>query len=180
MVTPPGSVTCLACCLVLVVGCATDPAGCRAPLGDRGVTPARVASGMADPGERVSWGGTLVAARNLERSTELEMVGFPLDDCGRVRRGAGTVGRFIVVCPGYLETADLPPGTEITATGPIVGLREGRVGEAAYRFPLLRDPRPRVWRADGGAGYPSAGWPGISIGVGGGSGWRGGGIGIIF
>jgi outer membrane lipoprotein len=161
-------------------GCATDTASCRRPVGDRSLTPAVAAASGERAGERVTWGGTLVEARNLERETELEVVGMPLDGCGRPQTNGAPVGRFIIVRPGYLEAAELNPGALVTATGEVIGTREGQIGEAFYRFPLLRDPAPVIWRDRGASG----GWqtrPMISIGVGAGSGgWRGGGIGVSF
>jgi outer membrane lipoprotein len=167
--------------LTLVIGgCATDAGTCRRPIGDRSLTPAVVAASGEHQGERVTWGGTLVEVRNLERDTELEVVGMPLGACGRPQAGASPSGRFIIVRPGYLEAADLSPGTAITATGQIMGTREGYIGDAFYRFPLLIDPAPTIWQDSEG----SRGWqtrPMISIGVGAGSGgWSGGGIGVSF
>lgn len=171
--------------LLSAAGCAsTGPTGCRAPTGAREVTPAAAAASPDHVGERVRWGGTLVEARNRADSTELEMVGFPLDNCGRPRTGAGAIGRFIIVRPGYLETAELAPGRAITATGRILATREGQVGDAYYRFPLVSDPNPRIW-PEPAAGEAPRVRPWFSIGIGGGSwnggpGWRGGGIGVSF
>jgi len=165
---------------LLAAGCATTDSTCRAPIGDRSVTPAVAAADPSRVGQRVTWGGTLVEARNLEDSTELEMIGYPLDACGRPRVSDSAIGRFIIVRAGYMETAPLRAGQPITATGTILTTREGQVGDAFYRFPLLADPSPIVW-ADEPA--PVAGGrtrPWISIGVGGGNGWGGGGVGISF
>jgi outer membrane lipoprotein len=166
--------------ILLVSGCATDAGQCRRPIGDPGLTPAMAAASGEHQGERVTWGGTLVEVRNLERDTELEVIGMPLGDCGRPRTGSAAVGRFIVVRPGYLEAADLRPGAPVTATGEIIGMREGRIGDSVYRFPLLRDPAPVIWSdQETPNGWPSR--PMISIGIGAGSGgWRGGGIGLSF
>lgn len=87
--------------LILVLsGCATDTGQCRRPVGDRGLTPAVAAASGENLGERVSWGGTLVEARNRERDTELEVIGMSLGGCGRPRTGSAAVGRFVVVRPG--------------------------------------------------------------------------------
>lgn len=159
-------------------GCASTGEPCRAPLGDAGLTPAVAAASPAHIGARVTWGGTLVEVRNLERVTEIEVVGLPLDRCGRPRPGERSVGRFIILRAGYLEAASLSPGREITASGRITGTREGSIGDAFYRFPLLEDANPTVWP------LPAAETPwsrsGISIGIGAGTGWSGGGVGIRF
>jgi outer membrane lipoprotein len=161
-------------------GCATTDSSCRAPVGDRSITPAVAAADPAHVGERVTWGGTLVEARNLEDSTELEMIGYPLDACGRPRIDAGAVGRFIIVRGGYLETAQLRAGQPITATGAILATREGNVGDAYYRFPLLADPTPRVLPDERVSTGGARTRPRINVGVGAGSGWSGGGVGISF
>jgi outer membrane lipoprotein len=165
-----------------LAGCASGvPSGvaeCRTPVGDQSLTPALVAERDAVSGDWQTWGGKLVQARHREDTTELELAAYPLTDCGRPRLDATSVGRFIIVVPGYLETADLSSGQPLTATGRLLGIREGDVGGQRYRFPLLEDPAPRVW---GSASSRGRQWrPVVSIGIGVGSGWRGGGVGINF
>jgi outer membrane lipoprotein len=169
----------LALSVSALTGCATTD--CVGPVGNPGLTPARVAATQGHTGELQRWGGTLVETRNLRDSTELEVIGYPLDRCGVPRLGDGPVGRFIIVSPGYLETADYRPGRQVTATGLVTGTREGQVGSAPYRYPLLSSKTVRLWpdpREDiGGYGY---GRPWVTIGIGGGSGGVGGGIGVSF
>lgn len=165
--------------LGLLSGCATDVGSCRAPVGDRSLTPARAAALELAPGGWQTWGGSLVRTEHRAETTELELVAYPLSDCGRPRLDASSIGRFIVTVPGYLETADLRPGQPLTATGPLIGMRDGEVGSAPYRFPLLEDPAPRLWPEPAARGWPSR--PVVNIGIGAGSGgWRGGGVGISF
>lgn len=167
---------------LLATGCASTGELCRRPVGDRGLTPAQAAAGDAHLGKAITWGGTLVSTRNLADATELEVLAYPLDDCGRPLLDAPAQGRFIVRRPGYLETAELEPGRRITASGRIIDTLDGRIGEAEYRFAVLEDAAPTIWPkrvqgygADGGRVRP---W--ISVGVGGGRGWSGGGVGIWF
>jgi outer membrane lipoprotein len=172
----------IALCLLslpLLAGCATSPNDCRRPIGDRGLTPAVAAQRADAVGQAITWGGTLVGSRNLEDATELEVLAYPLDDCGRPRTGDRPLGRFIVRRPGYLETADLGAGRAVTASGRIIATAEGQIGEADYRFPVIEDANPRVWPERRAAG-PAGVRPWISIGVGGGSGWSGGGVGVAF
>ncbi|MGB5833022.1 MAG: Slp family lipoprotein [Thiohalocapsa sp.] len=165
--------------LILLAGCVSSPDRCRKPIGERALTPA-VAAERADViGQAITWGGTLVGSRNLPDSTELEVLAYPLDSCGRPRTGDDPLGRFVVRRPGYLETADLRPGRDVTASGRIIASSEGRIGEAAYQFPVLEDANPKIWpeRAAGNRGGVR---PWVSIGVGGGRGWSGGGVGVVF
>lgn len=172
--------TCLAsACLIsaaLLGGCATSD--CTRTPGSGGPSPAQVGASGGHLGERLRWGGTLAGARNLADSTELEVVGYPLDACGKPRTGVQPVGRFILVRPGYLETADRPIGSRLSATGLVTGLRDGQVGGAPYRFPILRATELSWWPAEA----PSTGYtrPWVTIGIGGGSGGVGGGIGVHF
>ena len=168
-----------ALCLLTLAACATGTDNCRTPIGDRAMTPDRVATGPERVGLAVTWGGTLIQASNQQDATELEILAYPLDDCGRPRTDRNPTGRFIALRPGYLETADLRPGRAITASGRILAVREGQIGDARYRLPMLEVSNPKVWpeqRAGSSAGVR----PWISIGVGGGSGWGGGGVGVLF
>jgi outer membrane lipoprotein len=164
---------------LLLAGCASSPDSCRKPIGESGLTPTIAAERASAIGQAITWGGTLVGSRNLADSTELEVLAFPLDGCGRPRTDDDPLGRFIVRRPGYLETAQLPPGREVTASGRIIATSEGRIGDADYRFPVLEDANPMVWDERGASGYSGV-RPWISIGVGGGRGWSGGGVGVVF
>lgn len=161
---------------VLLAGCATTD--CTPPPGNAGLTPAQVAASGGHTGERLRWGGTLASARNLADRTELEVVGYPLNRCGEPRTGAQPTGRFILVRPGYLETADRPPGSRLSATGLITGVRKGQVGGAPYRFPILQASDLRWWAEEAAARAYTRPW--VTIGIGGGSGGVGGGIGVLF
>ena len=163
--------------VAVLAGCATG-GDCQAPVGDTQLTPTIAAASEESVGRYQTWGGLLVEARNLEESTELEIVGYPLNRCGRPDTGAGPVGRFILVQQGYLETADLKPGRKVTATGRISGIRKGRVGETDYRFPILDGGALRLWSQDSVDQADRR--PRFSIGVGGGSGWSSGGVGVWF
>ncbi len=157
-------------------GCAST--NCVAPTGDANVTPAAVSTAGGHTGELVRWGGTITSARNLEDSTELEVIAYPLDRCGQPRTNAEPIGRFVVVQKGYLETAEYQPGRAVTVSGLISGVRAGSVGDAPYRFALLQSrdlmlvPEQQAF-----GGYTR---PFMSIGIGGGSGGVGGGIGVSF
>jgi outer membrane lipoprotein len=165
--------------ILLPGGCVTSPDGCIRPMGDQSLTPEVAAVRGNAIGQTLTWGGTLVDTRNLRDATELEVLAFPLDACGRPLTGEEPLGRFIVRRPGYLETADLKPGREVTANGPVVATSEGRIGGAEHRFPVLEDREPHVWPKPAHI-VPSAVRPWISIGVGGGGGWSGGGVGVVF
>jgi outer membrane lipoprotein len=162
--------------LVVFAGCAGPR--CNPLTGLSPATPAAAAA--ADHlGERVRWGGSLASTRHLSDSTEIEVIAYPLDDCGRPQSDAAPIGRFILVRPGFVETAGRPPGSLLSATGLIVGRRDGRIGEAEYPFAVLRGHSLTWWPAVGSTMAVSP-RPWVTIGVGGGSGGYGGGIGVYF
>jgi outer membrane lipoprotein len=161
---------------LFLTGCASS--GCRTPVGDPSVTPSAVSATGSHLGESAQWGGVLVEARHVRDSTELEVVAYPLDDCGRPETGSGQSGRFIIIHPGFLETADFRTDQRISAAGRITGIRNGRVGDVGYRFPLLESYKVRLWPDRRAEGYYSQPW--INIGFGGGSGGVFGGVGVIF
>ncbi|MGB5733466.1 MAG: Slp family lipoprotein [Thiohalocapsa sp.] len=165
--------------LLLLAGCASSPESCRKPIGEIGLTPTVAAEREDAIGQAITWGGTLVGSRNLADSTELEVLAFPLGDCGRPRTGDDPLGRFIIRRPGYLETVELRPGRDVTASGRIIATSEGRIGDADYRFPIIEDANPRIWDEPTASSYSGV-RPWISIGVGGGRGWSGGGVGVMF
>ncbi len=166
--------------LQLLAGCATTD--CATALGDRSITPAAAAAAPHYAGRLVQWGGVLIEARNLHDHTELEVLGYPLGECAQPRLQTSSIGRFVIVRPGYLETADLAPGRLITATGCILGAEAGTVGDTAYRFALLESYKPYIWPAEpedhASVAIPVRPW--VSIGIGSGRGGVGGGIGVSF
>jgi outer membrane lipoprotein len=176
--------------LLGLAGCATTGSDCTPQVGNPTLTPAQVSATGAHSGALQRWGGTLVATRNLPDSTELEVISYPLNRCGKPRVGEAPTGRFLVHSRGFLEPMDYQPGRQVTATGLIADTREGQVGDAPYRFPVLNDGKVRLWpsaeqMADEDVfpyPYPR---PWVSIGIGGGrGGWGwggwGGGIGVQF
>jgi outer membrane lipoprotein len=161
-------------------GCASTGSGdCRTPIGERGLTPERAAA-EARIGSAITWGGALVSTRNLADATELEVLAYPLNDCGRPLLSEPARGRFIIRRPGYLETADLAPGRSVTGSGRIIDIAEGTIGAAGYRFPVLEDAAPVFWPEPSAGNRNPSVRPWVSVGIGGGRGWSGGGVGIWF
>ena len=169
--------------LALLTGCASQQ-GCSTPVGASGLTPEGVASLGQGEGVVVTWGGVIAATRNLARETEIETIGYRLDRCGKPTTSGQPIGRFIARQSGFLEPSDYRAGRRITVTGRIAEVRDGQVGEAGYRFPVLDDAVVRLWPDE--AAEDQGGWtprlrPYLGIGIGsGGFGGIGGGIGLGF
>lgn len=96
----------------------------------------------------VIWGGLIVATRNLNQYTEIEVLGYPLDSRQRPLTRRTPQGRFLVHQAGYLEQASHAPGRLITVTGTLSENVKGAVGEAPYTYPLVQARALHLWPAD--------------------------------
>lgn len=127
-----------------LAACATPPAYEPHP-GDRVPTPAEVVAGARVGGGALEWGGTIIDVRNLARSTEIEVLAYPLGPGGRPDPEAGPLGRFVAVHSDFLEPAEYAPGRKVTVYGRLNGVREGRIGGSQYRFPALAAEQVHLW-----------------------------------
>ena len=130
---------------LLMAGCASgprfDPTGVA-----RAVTPRQaVAEITALKGTRVLWGGVVVNSANLADATRIEVLAYPLGSSQEPNLAANPLGRFLVLKPGYLETADYGQGREVTVIGPLEGVRQGKVGQASYQYPVVSAERIHLW-----------------------------------
>lgn len=151
--------------LALLTACASAP-----PLkmegADLTLTPGRAAaSPETTRGRRVAWGGIIVATHNLKRTTEIEALGYPLNESGRPNTNATAQHRFLLVRSGYLEPTDYRAGRLVTAVGVLAGMRRGRVGEATYVYPVLEADELYLWPVDETGRRDSNVHFGIGIGV---------------
>lgn len=96
-------------------------------------------------GSEVVWGGRIIAVANREQTTEIEVIGYPLDRDQQPMPDAPTVGRFIVVVPGFVEALDYPAGRHLSVYGVVSGTRVDHVDEHEYLYPLLRAREVNVW-----------------------------------
>jgi len=130
---------------VLLAACAPAPIY-RADGANLAVTPSAVATAPAlYRGQEVIWGGRIVEVHNLPDHSEIELLGYPLDSSQRPQMDKTAGGRFIALMPGYVEGMDYPSGAPMTLRGRIEGLRNGKVGEAGYVFPMLRVEQSHRW-----------------------------------
>lgn len=137
-----------ACGLALLLSACASTPPINLKGADTSVTPGdAVAKPETTRGRRVAWGGTIVATHNLKETTEIEVLGYPLETSGRPDTGANPQHRFLLVRDGYLEPADYRSGRLVSAVGTLDGLRHGRVGEADYIYPILQADDVYLWPA---------------------------------
>ncbi len=134
--------------LLGVTACATGPRYDTSQVASR-LTPTQVTSDpAAHGGARVVWGGVIIVTRNQPGYTEMEILSYPLDSAQRPNTSRSEQGRFLVHHPRYLEGVDYAPGRLVTVSGKFEKVMEGKVGEAAYSFPLIQADDIYLWPHD--------------------------------
>jgi outer membrane lipoprotein len=165
--------------LILIVAtalqaCSSQPV---VPAADRTITPQQAASIRTSPSDALlQWGGVIIETKNLSETTEVQVLAYPLDEHGRPDTETNSTGRFIAQLPGYLEPVEYAVGRQVTTTGKLAGVRQGKVADSDYPFPILDCAEIALWpeRKTGSK-------PRIHFGFGASSGRGGyGGIGISF
>jgi outer membrane lipoprotein len=156
-------------------------AGCRSTGGTRvpEITPMSLSrsADQAVKGRDFTWGGSVLSLKNMESHSLVEIMAYPLDGDGRPDAGASPLGRFLGDYPGFLEPVMFHSGQLVTVTGPMLGYRDGKVGEAVYRYPVLQADQIKRWDARPastfnkpsvhfGFGFGSGGYSNIGIGIG--------------
>lgn len=96
-------------------------------------------------GDRVRWGGTIVAVSNEASSTEIEIVARPLDARGRPEPVDRSQGRFLARFDGFLDPAVYAEGRELTVTGTIQGATERTIGDYPYTYPVVDVTGQYLW-----------------------------------
>jgi outer membrane lipoprotein len=161
---------------VLLLGaCATTPSFDIAGVDPR-LTPQGVAARPQPAmGSRVQWGGSILATTNLEASTLVEVLAYPLDSRAKPRTDQEPMGRFVLEERGYLEPATYARDRLITVVGTLSGTRAGRVGESPHTQPVVTPQQTYLWptgqtyegsRVFFGIGANSGGSWGGGVGVG--------------
>lgn len=113
----------------------------------------------------VTWGGTIADVRNTASGgTVIEVVSRPLKRNGRPLRNDVTSGRFLAEVDAFLDPLIVVAGRDVTVSGAVDELREGRIGEAAYRFPVVNVSDYRYWKPQakkpaGNPGHLPHPWP---------------------
>lgn len=162
MTTAPGfCASLLAVCLALLASsCATAP-----PLDASGTSiglkPYQIEYQPQFDEQLVLWGGMIVEVDNRERSTEITILAYPLDQRQQPKLESPSEGRFIAVLPGFVEPLDYPQGRFVTLRGRMFGARAGTIQQREYLFPLVQVQAAHVWPRD----FRNAG-PNFSIGIG--------------
>ncbi len=89
-------------------------------------------------GQEILWGGKIMSCSNKENSTIFEILEFALDKEGNFKEEMVSEGRFIVETSDFLDCAIYSSGKFITIKGVVEGIREGKIEERSYKFPVIK------------------------------------------
>ena len=129
----------------LLASCATTPDFDTTQV-DQTLTPQSV---IAEPeishGKIALWGGTILDIHNLENSTQIEVLAYPLNTSHRPALDNQPLGRFIIQHKGYLEPTNFAQGRLLTVLGSVAGSQSGKVGESSYTYPVINAQQLHLW-----------------------------------
>jgi outer membrane lipoprotein len=145
----------------LMTGCASTPVFDTSTV-VKSLTPQSVIAEPAENrGKTALWGGTILDTRNLQDSTRIEVLAYPLDSSQRPLLGSKPLGRFIIHQQGYLEPATYSPGRLVSVIGSVSESQSGSVGDSAYTYPVINVQQLHLWSPE----Y-SRSRTGFSVGIG--------------
>lgn len=148
----------LSIAVLALTGCATAPK----PLqGEFASLSPEEAGQNGRVGERVRWGGEIVAVETLATRSCFELLGKPLGDSARPSRRDESSGRFLACRDGFYDPALFEVGRDLTVIGSIEAIEPRRIGEFDYRYPRLAAEVIYLWpQREPYAVYPMHFWGG--------------------
>jgi outer membrane lipoprotein len=152
--------------LLILGGCASGPAFDTTRV-DKSITPrSAVAELAANTGKTVLWGGVILSTANLENTTRIEVLAYPLDSSQMPLRDRDPLGRFMLERRGFLEPASYTEGRMVTVTGTLVRTQQGKVGGSDYTYPVVEADKLYLWSKDSEYNNRSNVHFGIGVGIG--------------
>jgi outer membrane lipoprotein len=97
-------------------------------------------------GQTVLLGGSVVQTTNLPKTTEIEVLEKPLNRYDSSPEGGDrSSGRFLVRCPGFLDSAIYAKDREITVAGPVEGQETRPLDQVQYTYPVIGCQELHLW-----------------------------------
>lgn len=128
---------------ISLVSCVTPVPRSDTPVAERNIGDVQTSGAN---GETVRWGGTIAKVDNVENGTLLQIVSRPLSSWGRPLHNDQSAGRFIAQVDGFLDPVIMKAGKDVTVLGMLTELRQGKVGETAYSFPVVTVSQLKMWK----------------------------------
>ncbi len=127
---------------VLLAGCVSTP---KALQGEFSAIEPGQAARSDSTGERVRWGGRIVAVEPQATWTCFEVVGVRLGHDGRPTANDQSSGRFLACRGGFYDPEVFKAGREVTLSGAIDGYEVRKVGDYDYRYPRIAADVVFLW-----------------------------------
>jgi outer membrane lipoprotein len=127
---------------LLIGGCFGPPAplaGTFAPIAVRQAQESNLI------GQRVRWGGTIVAVTPGKHDTCLEVLSRPLQRDGRPRYTDASDGRFIACATGFYDPEVYAKGRDVTVVGTLQEPETHKIGNHEYRYPKVAAETVYLW-----------------------------------
>jgi outer membrane lipoprotein len=110
-------------------------------------------------GSRVIVGGEILATLPRPGETEIELLTRRLERDDSPERSDRSKGRVLLRSKEFLDPAVYAPGRRLSVIGEVSGTEERKIGEVAYRYPVIAVERIRLWAMDVVVVPPYYGWP---------------------
>ncbi|MFT5657821.1 MAG: outer membrane lipoprotein [Gammaproteobacteria bacterium] len=129
----------------LLAACASTPTFNTAGV-DLKLTPEAVlAQSSTSLGQTALWGGTILRLQNLEDSTRIEILAYPLDSTQRPDPNNKPLGRFMIHQPGFLDPANYSQGRLISVLGQVGESQDAKIGDSSYIYPVIDAQQLKLW-----------------------------------
>jgi len=148
----------------VVTACATTPEFNLESV-EKSVQPGAVVNDIEKyKGVKVLWGGLIINSVNLKEGTQFEILAQPLNSRHKPQVNQTPIGRFLAFHSGYLETVDYAPGRLLSVVGTVTELKQGKIGEADYTYPVVQADQVFLWPQSNGGGQSTVHF-GIGVGM---------------
>lgn len=92
------------------------------------------------------WGGRIINCVNTEEGTLFELLHLPVDKEGYPTETDASEGRFLVKSKNFLDCAVYSKGRYLTVVGKFRGLKDGKIDNMPYSFPLIEAQATYLWK----------------------------------
>ena len=89
-------------------------------------------------GKLVILGGIIINSKNTKEGTYIEVLQKPLNYRGIPKDTDVSYGRFIVLSPGFVDTAVFSRGRAVTSAGEVIGKKVLPLDEIEYTYVLIK------------------------------------------
>lgn len=139
--------TCLVLFMLSLAGCAALPKELQVSDESQLVDYSQVTSAPEQNNNKlVRWGGMIAEVHNLDNTSVVEMVYYPLRDYGKPLMKDNSVGFFRVYLDEVLDSEVYSKGRLVTFTGLVKGIEYVRVEGQRYALPAVLSNTYYLWK----------------------------------